>query len=235
MLICVFVHLLIKSLFILICLRFTWQTAKVQVISYKQFACCLSPLPKIVPYFPQVVSMTQKCPSSAVFQCCSYPLSNYKETWLSWFPLFPGKSSGNDLGLQFFRIFCYSRLGLLQSFPEGDPRNMVDISLIFVFVLFCGLFWLASFCLQLFSFCHSTFLSESSLFLPFRVKGAFALSQVFLSESRITLPASNIIFWFYFLSTIFIMLKYNFSKLVFLGYPYSYRKLTVRNKWTFSP
>lgn len=188
---------LTKSLFILICLRFTWQFTKVQVISYKQFACCLSLLAKIVPYFSQVVSMTRKCPSSVVFQYCSNPLSNYKETWLSWFPLFPGKSSGNDLGLQFFSIFCHSRLGLLQLSPEGDPRSMVDIALIFVSALFCSLFWLASFCLQLFSFSHFTFLSESSWFLPFRVKGAFALDKVFLSESWITLPTANINLFIY--------------------------------------
>lgn len=82
-----------KSLFILICFLFTWQITKVPAISYKPFAWCLSLLPKIVPHFLQVVSITQRHPSSLMFQLCSNPLPNYKEAWLSWFSFFPGKSS----------------------------------------------------------------------------------------------------------------------------------------------
>lgn len=49
--------------------------------------CCLPLLPKIVSYFPPVVSMTQECPSSVMLQYCRNSSANSKERQLSCSPL----------------------------------------------------------------------------------------------------------------------------------------------------
>lgn len=99
MLICVFVHLFNKILI-------NSNLFEIYLANYKgtynllQMACCLSLLPKIVSYFPQVVSMTQECPSSVMLQYCRKPSANSKERQLSLSLLFLWKF-GSDFRPQY--------------------------------------------------------------------------------------------------------------------------------------